>query len=532
MSPSGFISRLLQKISSSSLPPIERPAPITWEPGLILDLEQRILPHYLPQCRWFGGKSLSLQAIEIIQDTIFPGTDVHVLLVKTTFSDGAPEQYLLPLCLLHGPQAATFMATSPNKVLGHWRDDQMLCDALQTSEFQRALFMALIGRAPLDSSFGLILESPPQHDERELDKAASQARILSGEQSNTSISYADRWLVKFFRKFEVGIHPEVEMTQHLTRHHFQVPPFLSALNLPLDDGTGVAAMLTHYTPHQNDGWTFTLEALRQLFAQVIESPPSHHTDRQDEILGSSYPARSSQLGRLTARMHIALAATSDDPNFHPLPFTPQDSRSLCEAMRANATRVLTELQSQFTRLPEPSQTMAREVLETRQVLLEAFDKLSQKTIECSLIRVHGDFHLGQTLNTGTDFVIIDFEGEPRLPLNQRRLPRPALRDVAGMVRSFEYAASAALHEAPAEEHPLLAPWAQAWSDTVVQAYLHAYFSTAQGQSFLPHPPASTQLLLDLHILDKALYEIGYELSYRPHLVPIPLRAVARLLKTI
>ncbi|MES2738185.1 MAG: putative maltokinase [Verrucomicrobiota bacterium] len=518
----------MQKTSSSSQPHVGWPAPITWEPGLILDLEQRILPRYLPQCRWFGGKSLSLQATQIIQDTVFPGTDVHVLLVKTTFSDGSPEHYLLPLCLLQGSQAAAFMAAFPNKVLGHWEDAQMLCDALQTSEFQRALFMALSGRAPSDSSFGLILESPPQHDEKELDQAASQARILSGEQSNTSISYADRWLVKFFRKFEVGIHPEVEMTQHLTRHHFQVPPFLSALNIPLDAGTGVAAMLTHYTPHQNDGWTFTLEALRHLFAQVIESPPSHHTDRQDEILDGSYPARAAQLGRLTARMHIALAATSDDPNFHSQPFTPQDSRSLCETMRANATRVLAELQCQLTRLPEPSQTMAREVLETRHVLLEAFGKLSQKIIECSLIRVHGDFHLGQTLNTGTDFVIIDFEGEPRLPLGQRRLPRPALRDVAGMVRSFEYAASAALDQAREEEKDSLIPWAQAWADTVIKNYLCAYFETAQNQKFLPESPTDARLLLDLHILDKALYEIGYELSYRPHLVSIPLRAVSRL----
>ncbi|MBB5035800.1 putative maltokinase [Prosthecobacter dejongeii] len=508
-------------------------SPPCWSPALTQKLAQDILPRYLSQCRWFGGKARALQKVEIIQDTLFPGTSVHILGVEITFQEGPPEHYLMPLCVRSPGEPREETTSSPHRLLGQWSDGTRLEDALHTPEFQAALFRGLIGHTPLAAPLSLTLESPVQAPTADLTLAALQARVLSGEQSNTSLSYADRWLIKFFRKFEFGIHPEVELTQHLTRHHFQVPPFLSALNLQAQGQSGVAAMLTHYTPHENDGWTFTLKAVRQVLDQVRQTRQTHSAEREAAVIGrSSYPSRAAQLGQLTARMHIALAADSLHADFKPQPFTHHDGQILSQDMQAKATRVLQELHQQYHQLPESAQALAREILDGQDHLLHAYEKLQQADIQCSRIRVHGDFHLGQTLNTGQDFVIIDFEGEPRLPLHERRLHRPALRDVAGMVRSFEYAASAALHEAPAEEHPLLAPWAQAWADTTVQAYLHAYFSTAHGQSFLPQTPASTQLLLDLHILDKALYEIGYELSYRPHLVPIPLRAVARLLKTI
>ncbi|MDZ4288287.1 MAG: hypothetical protein U0984_10025, partial [Prosthecobacter sp.] len=200
------------------------------------------------------------------------------------------------------------------------------------------------------------------------------------------------------------------------------------------------------------------------------------------------------------------------------------------SMRGNAARLFRELKRQMPSLPETVRPIAQSVLAQEQGVLEVFGRLLKCRVDANLTRLHGDFHLGQVLNTGHDFVVIDFEGEPRLSLSERRMKRSALRDVASMVRSFDYAAAAALQRMAAEELAFLQPWAQQWVAVVSQQYLNAYFATAGSAGFIPKDTGTTQTLLDLFLLDKAIYEIGYELSYRPNLVGIPLAAVEALLQ--
>ena len=534
--PYGFIWLSLQT-STSELQASGWEAPLllgaaAWGRPLIQSLEEKILPRYLQHCRWFGGKSRRLRDIRIVHDIVFPGTDVHILKVETAFLEGLPEHYVLPLCIVPGALAQQLLNDSPQRVLARFYDDSVLYEALWLPEFQTALFSSLTGDMAAGKPFSLNQESPLSVTAEEIHKAGANARVLSGEQSNTSISYANTWLIKFFRKFETGAHPEVEMTQHLTRENFNVPPFLSALNLQAGDQTGVLAMLTHYAVHQGDGWLFTLDALALMFDRVLQARLAGVEALAEDAIGVVYPDRAAQLGRVTAAMHIALARGSSEPAFKPQPFTTYYGRSLYQGMRANASRVLRELRRQMATLAGDAAAMATEILDGKDTLLKAYEKLLHTTIQCGLIRVHGDFHLGQVLNTGQDFVVIDFEGEPRLSLSERRLKRPALRDVAGMVRSFDYAAAAALDKVNVEDRDIVAPWAAVWTETVTQAYLKAYLEAAREEAFLPQDSETTQLLLDLHILDKALYEIGYELSYRPHLVSIPLMAVRRYLDTL
>lgn len=531
--PYGFIWMALQTAGGADTA-AQWDAPVltvhaAWERGLFSALEQKVLPSYLQQCRWFGGKGRKLRDVKVVQQAAFPETDVRLLVVETAFLEGMPDQYGLPLAIVGGQKAVQLLADLPQKVLARFNDGSAVCDALHLPEFQTVLFRALTGDVPFGKPFMLDLESPLEQTAADLKKAASNARVLGGEQSNTSISYADTWLVKFFRKFETGIHPEVEMTQHLTRQEFGVPPFLSALYLKAGDKGGVAAMLTHYTSHQGDGWQFTLDAVGRLFERVLEARITHSEATEEEVIGVVYPGRAAQLGRITADMHSALATPSADAAFKPQTYTGYYGRSLYQGMRGNAARVLRELRRQVPSLSEDAAALAAEVLDGKDVLLKAYEKLLRANVRCNLIRVHGDYHLGQVLNTGQDFVVIDFEGEPRLSLGERRLKRPALRDVAGMVRSFDYAAAAALEKANPEDRDILAPWAAAWTEEVTNFYLNAYFERGQGQGYLPDDEAATRLLLDLHILDKALYEVGYELSYRPQQVSIPLKAVSRLL---
>ena len=281
------------------------------------------------------------------------------------------------------------------------------------------------------------------------------------------------------------------------------------------------------TSHHFDDWSFTLAELAGVFDQAMDAQANHLDVTAAELIGTQYPERAAQLGRITARMHIDLAKVSPNPSFSTTAFTHEDGQVLHDAMLANAERVLGELERQKPTLSQDVQAMADTVLRNREALLKAYEKLLHVDMHFDLIRLHGDLHLGQILNTGDDFVVIDFEGEPRLSIQDRRLRRPALRDVAGMVRSFDYAAAAALEKVSLEDRETLAPIAQQWSDTVIKAYLDAYFTEAKDQSFLPQDAASTRLLLDLHIADKALYEIGYELNYRPHFASIPLSAVVK-----
>lgn len=500
-----------------------------WGRALYQALEQKVLPGYLQQCRWFGGKSRKMRDVHILQQVSFPETDVHVLAVETSFLEGFPEHYVMPLSIVTGQKAAQLIADTPQKVLARLKDGSVVYDALLLPEFQTVLFRGLTGDVTFGKELSLESEESLKTRAEELSKAAANARVLGAEQSNTSISYADTWLVKFFRKFETGTHPEVEMTQHLTRHEFNVPPFLSALTLKAGDKSGVLAMLTNYTQHQGDGWLFTLDALGRFFERILEARITHSEASEEEIIGVNYPNRAAQLGQITAQMHAALASPTQDAGFKPQSYTTYYGRSLYQGMRANATRVMRELRRQLASLPEDAKPLAEAVLAGKDTIVKAYEQLVKANVKCSLIRVHGDYHLGQVLNTGQSFVVIDFEGEPRLSLGERRLKRPALRDVAGMIRSFDYAAAAALDKANPEDRELLVPWAQAWVGRVTRAYLDEYLKAADGAAFLPADKNTAQLLLDVHILDKALYEIGYELNYRPQQVSIPLKAVERLL---
>jgi maltose alpha-D-glucosyltransferase/alpha-amylase len=439
----------------------------------------------------------------------------------------------MPLVLLQGEKANRFLSTSPDRTLARFEGDHILFDALHLRDFQVALFRALTEDAGTHHHISVEKDADLTLDPEALKRAVLNVRVHAGEQSNTSINFADTWLLKFYRKFEPGIHPEVEMTHYLTRHHFKLPAFVAALNLQMPgSGGGVMAMLADYTQHQGDGWVYTLDALARYFERVIDARNKAVEATLEEMIGGVYPERAEQLGRITAEMHLALAESSNDPAFKPEPFTGFYGRSLYQTMRANTSKVFRELKRQLEALPEAVSPLAQQIAAREDAILQVFGRLLSLKADCSLIRFHGDFHLGQVLNTGRDFVVIDFEGEPRLALSERRLKRTALRDVAGMLRSFDYAAAAALQHMAPEEQDFLAPWARQWVSAISQLYLDTYFATAAGAPFIPKNKEATQTLLDLLILDKAIYEIGYELGYRPHMVNIPLAAVDGLTKSL
>jgi len=245
-----------------------------------------------------------------------------------------------------------------------------------------------------------------------------------------------------------------------------------------------------------------------------------------------YLDSSATLGRRTAELHLALASATDDPAFAPEPLTADDLDKLLEGLRERAAKVFDVLKERVSQLPDDTVEIAASVLSRRRQIGAQVGSLKSDGSSGQRIRIHGDYHLGQVLCTKTDFVILDFEGEPARPLAERRAKQSPLKDVAGMLRSFGYAAYASLLNYSAR-HPddvsRLEPWAQLWEILVSAEFLRAYRETAAGAAFLPTASADLRALLDFFLLDKALYEVLYELNSRPAWVRIPLLGIVSLL---
>jgi maltose alpha-D-glucosyltransferase/alpha-amylase len=266
--------------------------------------------------------------------------------------------------------------------------------------------------------------------------------------------------------------------------------------------TAALAMLQAYVPNQGDAWGHALMEL------------SANADAMDR-----YRPHAELLGRRTAEMHLALASRPDDPAFAPEPTQSPDARSVYQSIRSLSGQVLPLLEGRRDRLPPIACADADTVLGSWDRLHKRLRELIARPISARRIRCHGDYHLGQVLFTGADFVIVDFEGEPSRPLRERRLKRWALKDVAGMLRSFAYAGQAA-----GVAH------GREWASSAGDAFMRAYLERADGAPFLPAGAEERRLLLDAMLIEKALYELRYELDHRPDWVHIPLRGLCELME--
>jgi maltose alpha-D-glucosyltransferase/alpha-amylase len=240
------------------------------------------------------------------------------------------------------------------------------------------------------------------------------------------------------------------------------------------------------------------------------------------------------LGKRTAELHLALAANTGDPDFAPEPFSMLDQRSLYESMQSAAERNFQLLNKTLKIFPAAEiRKAAEEILRRENDIMDSYSAMLKRKLSAMKIRIHGDYHLGQVLYTGNDFIIIDFEGEPAKALCERRLKRSPCRDVAGMIRSFHYAVYTGLLKSAAIEQkdiPMLKPWADLWYKFVAGAFLRSYLVTAGHAPFMPKEPEESNFLLRIFILEKAIYELGYELNNRPDWLMIPISGIKQLLE--
>jgi maltose alpha-D-glucosyltransferase/alpha-amylase len=375
---------------------------------------------------------------------------------------------------------------------------------------------------------------------------------LRSEQRNSSVVYGDRYILKAYRRVEEGVHPEVEVGRFLAaRPDFRgVPRLEGVLEYHRSWGEPMTlAVLHEFVPHQGDGWRYCQDALGRYFEQALTRPERGEQlplpgRSLPELLGGDVPRLAQEvigtpleaaqlLGRRTGELHLALASAPVDPVFAPEPFTRLYQRSLYQSLRSQTRRTFVLLRKHEGGLPEEARADARNLIEREDALLQRVRAVYEHKINAARIRGHGDFNLREVLYTGRDFVIIDFEGMPARPLSDRRRKYTSLRDVAGMLRSFHYAALSALHDGRVrrEDVATLAPWARLWHSWVGLAFLKGYWATATAGSFLPPSLPEQSVLLDFYLVKRSLNELRYELDRGPARVGIPIQGLLQVLET-
>jgi len=582
LAPYGFywfqLQEVVTPITARTATPPEEPvavpalfAGVVWDS--LLDgsmreiIEKHALVPFLERQRWFGGKARRLVRARFVDwATLRNGAHPAFLaIVETEYADGSRDRYVLPLAMSSERETRTLEETHPQALVARITGARKgaLYDGLFDDGTCQTLLASMQEERTVTMRRGLV-----QADNVDLTPQRAPADTLTpitrspSDQSNTSILFGKRLMLKLFRRLEPGPNPDVEIGEYLTEHEFgRVPPlmgsisYLSQTDLPGAKGPGFPAlpssiaMLQEYVWNQGNAWQVTIDELGRYLERVAGHPlPADAGSDEANAWAfgrlaeppvsvneaiSAYLATAEILGRRTGEMHVALAANVGNPAFAPEAMTKEDLKKTIDAMRRRADEHLHLLEAVLPRLDDRVQDAARETLEQRDALLHQLDEVRALAALPMRIRCHGDYHLGQVLVTEGDVMIIDFEGEPARPIEERRAKSSPLRDVAGMLRSFSYAALTAIGaatETRPDDVKRLAPWAELWETWVRATFLRAYLAATRDSGFLP-PPGDLEVLLRAFVLEKALYELAYELNNRPAWVHIPLTGIAQLTRS-
>ena len=524
---------------------------------------ERNLTEYLPLCRWFRSKARSIKSTNIADTIVLPSFegDACILLVNVDFTDGESEIYVLPIALALGDHAKEVSERSHDRVIAqvsHGVDGNASHGILHDASGEPGLALALLDsmdrRRRFKSRVGEI-QTTPTSRYRELRGAREEPcepRVLRGEQSNTSIAFGNRVILKLFRRLDSGVNPDLEVGRFLTEHAFaHSAPIAGSIEYTTGrEVPRTLGILQGFVPNHGDTWEFTLHELGLFFERVAAEPNENPVvppgdlvdlialdgpDQQNNERLGPYLEAAGLIGRRVAELHLALSSDSHDSEFAPEPYTNLLQRSAYQSMRNLLGAVMRQVDARLGALPKDVRKIAERLPGYQARITDCFEAFLKRRITAVRMRTHGDLHLGQILNAGNDFFIIDFEGEPALSLSERRRKRSALLDVAGMLRSFSYAVFAA-KAAQMERAPMTAmdgnrmtAWARLWQTWSSWAFLKGYTAVAGDAPFMPKSPDEMRILLNAFQMEKAVYELGYELNNRPNWLRVPIAGIEQLL---
>ena len=508
----------------------------------VRDVLGRMMPGFLRARRWFRGKARVIRQAEVFDLIPMLAFRAYLAFIRVEYGEGEPEIYTLSLAISRD--------TSDHRewVLARLQASDgsggELYSALQDREFLDGVLASILRRKRFAGERG-DLTSAHTRAFRALwgkDRPALVPTLCSADQDNTIVFYGDRFALKLFRKIEEGPHPEQEISALLTELKFpNAAPLAGVIEYRAPNGAcAVSALLHGFVRGGVECWKYTLDHLGLFFEHAMARSASGLTDEaRSEIthgVMASYAEFVRLLGLRTAQMHLALASRPEDPIFSPESYSDFYRQGMYHGLLARLGRTMEELRIQLPRLPEPVRADAERTLAGAGGVRERYRYLRDTRFVAARIRVHGDYHLGQVLYTGKDFVIVDFEGDPGRPLSERRLKRSPLHDVAGMLDSFYHASHAVLFgEAPGviakpESLDALEAWAKFWAKSASAEFLNAYLATPGIGALLPQNPEHIRELNRIFLIDLALRKLAFELTQAPERIRIPAHAISELLE--
>jgi maltose alpha-D-glucosyltransferase/alpha-amylase len=495
-------------------------------------LAHEVLPAFLAGRRWFperGNLAITAQIVgTILLTSADPETGLAIVEAK---GRRATANYLLPLAI----KWTRFdrETSNPNALAAvrHGAREGTLLDAVAEPGFVSFLLEKLRAGEAIPVDQGRLEFKPTGKFPKDGEIAVHNVRSVDTEQSNTTVLVGSEYVMKLFRRLEPGTNPEIEVGRFLTETaaFAHTPALLGSVELDAHGARSAVAVVHEFVENQGDAWTVTnayldrfVEEQRLLTAEVAE----------DSDEKAAYALRMHQVGRRVAELQLALASREDLPDFAPEPITSNDVGTWIDGVLRRADRIFDDLAERRSDLPENDGRLADKLLIYRRSLRPRLRKLLPEHLDAAKIRHHGDFHLGQMLIVKDDVTIIDFEGEPRRSIEDRRRKAPAARDVAGLIRSIDYSATAALERAiksAPDEHGKVAHALDGWRERSVAAFLEVYRQTLTDPRLWPRAVEDADQLLDFFLLEKAFYEIEYELAHRPDWLRVPLAGALRIL---
>ncbi|MDP8267028.1 MAG: maltose alpha-D-glucosyltransferase [Candidatus Aceula meridiana] len=527
-------------------------------------LEAELLPQYLRKCRWFGGKARNIQTIRI-SDIINLGDQkqsVKLLFLSVNYSAGIPETYFLPISFSYSKEGREIVQNFPESVISQLhinKREGFLYDGVYDLNFHQLFFEIITKGKKIKNKNCTLVGSAGKKFKALQGKnpAALPSHVLKAEQSNTSILFGDTFFMKIFRKLEEGINPDIEITKYLTdcKNYENIPDFagcIKSVNSSKDETS--LCILQKYVASEANAWAYTQDHVESFFDLILskfndfrkeDKKSSKNVEevleadqgivrkfRSEDLIDGLFLERVKLLGQRTGEMHKKLSEGVDNSDFKPESFSLLYQRSVYQSIGSQARVVFRLLKKQIKKLPETIQLDAEVILKSEREIMRRLKLILKTKYSAKKIRIHGDYHLGQALFTGKDFIVIDFEGEPARSLSERRLKRSALRDIAGMLRSFHYAAYSTLlmkKSIREEDVPFLESAVEFWYEHVSKIFIKSYCEAIGQAEFLPKKEKELETLLQIYLLDKSIYELGYELNNRPDWVLIPLRGIKQVL---
>lgn len=522
------------------------------------ELESYILPEYLMKMRWFGGKSRDIQDIEIINTLNIPleTNNAYLLLIQVNYQSGLPETYQMAISFGDKEFEGKVKTSCPQSILARAVIDGkegVIYDAVYGHEFPMDIYERLVTNDDIVNGSTLKFTGSKIIKKFHKENSTPRAKILSAEQSNTSITFDNKLFLKIYRKVDFAINPDLEITHFLTENaDFKyIPRYAGAVIWKSGDKSMVIGMMQEMIESSSDAWVYMLEQVSNYNERILTkgitndplkeikgdltSPLTYNQSPQlvKDLIEATAADRAALLGKRTAEMHIALASNNEIRDFKPEYFSLHYQRSLFSSFQTLVRSTFQNQSRNLKKLPDDIRPEAEYILGLKDDILTQLKRIYSRKIDAAKIRIHGDYHLGQVLFTGKDFVILDFEGEPARTYSERRLKRSPLRDVTGMIRSFHYAAYAGIllnEQLNKEDKAKLLQYAELWFHYMSGFFMHSYLETANGKGFIPEDLEDVNLLLETYLLEKAIYELNYELNNRPDWVLIPLNGIRSIME--